>query len=161
MNILTFRILSHEKSDFIREIDIPDEKNFYDLHRGIQAACNYDNSQMTSFFMSNENWEKLQEISMLPMEENEEKKPLIMKDTLLKNNFSKKGERLLYLFDFFSVRMMFIELVKIRKMTAEEAKLNYPRIIKSEGKPPQQMQIDDFDNDSDILEPPEDETDLF
>ena len=84
-----------------------------------------------------------------------------MKNILIKDKLNAKGDRLLYLFDFFSVRMMFIELVKSRQMTAEEAKLNYPRIIKSEGNPPEQMQIDDFDNDSDILDSPEDETDLF
>ncbi|HKK69164.1 MAG TPA: hypothetical protein VJ946_13165 [Bacteroidales bacterium] len=154
MNILTFRILSPENPKFIRDIDIPDEKRFYDLHMGIQAACNYDYSQMTSFYLSNQNWEKLREISMMPMEEqNTEEAPLNMKYTLIKDKLQKKGQRLLYLFDFFSVRMMFIELVNIRKMGPEEARLNYPRVILSEGEAPQQLMVDDFDADIDLDDP--------
>jgi hypothetical protein len=153
MNILTFRILSPENPKFIRDIDVPDEKRFYDLHMGIQAACNYDYSQMTSFYMSNQDWEKLEEISMMPMEEDTEEAPLNMKNTLLKDKLEAKGQRLLYLFDFFSVRMMFIELVNIRQMGPEEAKLNYPRVIASAGEAPPQLVVDDFDADIDLDEP--------
>ncbi|MFO7879350.1 MAG: IS1096 element passenger TnpR family protein [Bacteroidota bacterium] len=149
MKILTFRILSPENPKFVRDIDIPDEKRFYDLHMGIQAACNYDYTQMTSFYLSNENWEKLEEISMMPQEEDIESKHRMMKETLLKDLLHKKGQRLLYLFDFFSVRMMFIEVVNVRDMTATEAKLNYPRVVTSEGDPPPALIVDDFDSELD------------
>ncbi|MFO7789970.1 MAG: IS1096 element passenger TnpR family protein [Bacteroidota bacterium] len=150
MKILTLRILSSENPKFIRDIDIPDEKRFYDLHMAIQAACNYDYSQMTSFYISNKKWEKLQEISMVRMDEDDDIAPELMKETLLRQYLKKKGQRLLYLFDFFSVRMMFIELVSVRKMNAKEAKLNFPRCILSEGKAPPALIVDDLDIESDL-----------
>ncbi|MFW5805058.1 MAG: IS1096 element passenger TnpR family protein [Bacteroidales bacterium] len=156
MKILTLRILSSENLKFIRDIDIPDEKRFYDLHMGIQAACGYDYSQMTSFYISNKNWEKLQEISMVRMDENDKSAPELMKETLLKKYLTKKGQRLLYLFDFFSVRMMFIEVVNVRTMTPKEAKLNYPRCILSEGKAPPELIVDDFG-----IDPDEDDDELL
>jgi hypothetical protein len=149
MKILTLRILSSENSKFIRDIDILDEKRFYDLHLGIPTACDYDYSQMTSFYISNKKWEKLQEISMVRMDEDDKNAPELMKDTLLKKYLTKKGQRLLYLFDFFSVRMLFIEVVKVRTMTAKEAKLNYPRCILSEGKAPPALIVDDYGIDPD------------
>ncbi|MGC9332060.1 MAG: IS1096 element passenger TnpR family protein [Bacteroidales bacterium] len=145
MEILTLRILSPENSNFIRDIDIPDEKRFYDLHLAIQSACDYDYSQMTSFYISNKKWEKIQEISMVRMDDDDKNAPELMKETLLKKYLCKKGQRMLYLFDFFSVRMMFIEVVRVHTMTAKEAKLNYPRCILSEGKAPPALIVDDFD----------------
>jgi hypothetical protein len=153
MNIYKFRVLSTENKDFVRDIEIPDEKRFYDLHMGIQAACEYDFSQMTSFFLSNKSWEKETEISMLEMDEDseQEEKPYYMKDVRLKDLISKTNQRLLYLFDFFSVRMMFIELVEIRPMTPKEAKLNYPICTFAEGKAPEMIIIDDFMDANSLL----------
>ncbi|MDA3911182.1 MAG: hypothetical protein PF448_07490 [Bacteroidales bacterium] len=153
MKIYKFRILSSENKDFVRDIEIPDEKRFYDLHMGIQAACDFDFSQMTSFFLSNQAWEKETEISMLEMDEDpdQEEKPHYMKDVRLKDLITKANQRLLYLFDFFSVRMMFIELVEIRTMTPKEAKLNYPICTFAEGKAPEMQIIDDVMNMEDLL----------
>jgi len=154
MNIYKFRILSPESKNFVRDIEIPDEKRFYDLHMGIQAACEYDFAQMTSFYLSNQSWEKEQEISMINMDESGDEldKPYFMKDVRLKDLISKTNQRLLYLFDFFSVRMMFIELVEIRQMTPKEAKLNYPICTFSEGEAPKMQIIDDM-MDADSLLP--------
>lgn len=143
MKIYKFRVLSSENKDFVRDIEIPDEKRFYDLHMGIQAACGYDFTQMTSFYLSNEDWEKGDEISMMVMDPDDENVPYFMKDVLLKDLIKEENQRLLYLFDFFSVRMMFIELVDIRDMSSEEAKQNYPQCSLSEGDAPEMMKIDD------------------
>ncbi|MEA1873009.1 MAG: hypothetical protein U9N51_01075 [Bacteroidota bacterium] len=153
MNIYKFRILSTESKDFIRDIEIPDEKRFYDLHMGIQAACDFDFAQMTSFYLSNKGWEREEEISMIDMDKagDEDDKPYFMKDVRLKDLISKANQRLLYLFDFFSVRMMFIELVEIRPMTPKEAKQNYPICSFSEGEAPKMQVIDDVLNVDDLL----------
>jgi hypothetical protein len=153
MNIYKFRVLSTESKDFVRDIEIPDEKRFYELHMGIQAACEYDFTQMTSFFLSNQAWEKETEISMLEIDEesDQEEKPYFMKNVRLKDLIIKPNQRLLYLFDFFSVRMMFIELVEIRQMTPKEAKLNYPICTFAEGTAPEMQIIDDVMNMEDLL----------
>ncbi len=153
MKIYKFRILSPESKDFVRDIEIPDEKRFYDLHMGIQAACDYDFAQMCSFYLSNQAWEKEEEISMIDLDEpsDEDEKPHFMKDVRLKDLITKANQRLLYLFDFFSVRMMFIELVEIRPMTPKEAKQNHPICTSSEGKAPEMQIIDDVMNVEDLL----------
>jgi hypothetical protein len=150
MQIYKFRVLSSENKEFVRDIIIPAETLFYDLHMGIQAACAYDFSQMTSFYTSNKDWEKGQEISMIDIDEQsntDDEKPLYMKDVSLNELLSTKGSRLLYLFDFFSVRMMFIELVDLWEMSPEEAKQNYPQCSYSQGSAPEMIIIDDIDDD--------------
>lgn len=161
MKIYKFRLLSSENNEFVRDIVIPDEKRFYDLHMGIQAACNYDFTQMTSFYLSNKDWEKLDEISMMKMDEtaSDEDTPYFMKDVRLNELITGNGQRLLYLFDFFSVRMLFIELVDMWDMSPEEAKQNYPQCTYTKGDAPEMLVIDDMMDSNDFLD--DDEFDDF
>ena len=163
MKIYKFRVLSSENKDFIRDIEIPDEKRFYDLHMGIQAACGYDFTQMTSFYLSNGEWEKGDEISMMAMdpESSDENTPYYMKDVRLKDLIKEENQRLLYLFDFFSVRMMFIELVDSWDMSPDEARQNYPQCSLAEGDAPEMMIIDDNMDPDDMFSDPDDLDDEF
>lgn len=152
MEVLKFRIISSENSDFIREIEIPESKQFYDLHIAIQTVCKYDSSQMTSFYLSNQEWEKLEEISMMPMDDEESETIIFnMKDVSLKDLIKNVGQRLLYLFDFFSVRMMFIELIEIKPMQEGLSLENYPRCTYSEGTAPEAIIIDDSIEDNNSI----------
>ncbi len=161
MKLYTFRILSAEDTDFVRDIKITEEHSFYDLHMAIQAACDYDFTQMTSFFLSDEDWDKGEEISMMKMDEDDsiEDSPYYMKDVLLKDLIKKDNQRLLYLFDFFSVRMMFVELLNTVEIKESNKKQSYPLCSLSEGIAPEMIIIDDnFDmNDMDLDDEFEDE----
>ncbi|HQP05220.1 MAG TPA: hypothetical protein PLP11_11530, partial [Bacteroidales bacterium] len=95
--ILKFRIISPEKENFARDIEIFDDSSFLELHEAIQLSCDYDPSIMTSFYVSNERWEKKEEIVMQIMDEEEQKESLLMDSTPLNRFFNHKGQRLIYI----------------------------------------------------------------
>ncbi len=141
--IIKYRITSREKEDFVRDIEILSDNNFFDLHKAIQVACNYDSSMLSTFYLCNNNWDKLHEIAETIIDEETQEETLIMKDTKLTFFEPFKGQRFIYIFDFFSVRSFFVEIVNIRKKKKDDANLEFPICTVSKGKAPKQIFIDD------------------
>jgi hypothetical protein len=110
-----------------------DTLTFLDLHQGIQKALDYDPLQMASFFLSNDNWEKNTEITVINMEE---EKALLMEDSLLGDYIKEENQKLLYVYDFFSERAFFLFITKIEEI--EEASFS----INVKGDVPLQIVID-------------------
>jgi hypothetical protein len=138
--IYKFRILSGESEDFIREIEINRESNFLDLHIAIQQACAYDGMQMSSFFLCDEFWERGKEFTLFKMDLGEAADKEEMAEAKLFDHISAIKEKLIYLFDFFSERGFFIEMVdKLEAVTG----ITYPRCTISEGEAPVQLMIGD------------------
>jgi len=52
--VYRFTIISDEVDDFIREIKIDSEATFFDFHKAILKATNYNDDQLTSFFTCDE-----------------------------------------------------------------------------------------------------------
>jgi hypothetical protein len=67
--VIHFLILSGEDEDFVREILIDSKSSFLDFHKAIQESVGYDQSQLASFFISDDDWEKGQEITLMQMDE--------------------------------------------------------------------------------------------
>ena len=153
--IVKFRIISGETDDFVRDIEIPSDSSFLDLHLSIQAACDFDDSMMASFYLSDADWDKGQEIVLQIIDETEQKEALLMDDLQIKQIIKAKGNRLIYMFDFFSIRFFFIEVVNIREKLPSDEKLEFPICTLCEGTPPRQILIDDLsdlDFEDDIRE---------
>ncbi|MDR0940754.1 MAG: plasmid pRiA4b ORF-3 family protein, partial [Bacteroidales bacterium] len=108
------RIISDENELFVRTIEISETDTFLSLHNAIQQACDYDESQMASFFISNDDWDKLQEITLMDMCD-EETKTLAMDSTILNEHIKQVDDKLIYVFDFFADRAMVITLTDIVK----------------------------------------------
>ena len=66
---LKFRVLldSKENNEIFRDIIIGDNENFETLYKLILNAYNFSEQQMASFYMSNDNWDKGHEISLIDM----------------------------------------------------------------------------------------------
>lgn len=147
--IYKFRAISNESDDFFRDIEIEDTDHFFSLHQLIQNSVNYDKSQIASFYTSNGNWEKLDEITIIDMSDFSKEKKYVMHKTIIKELVKKKKDKILYVFDFFSERAFFIELTDIHE--AEKGK-KYPRLVNGNGKAPVQIiegveQSDDFNTE--------------
>lgn len=144
--IIKFRIISGEKSDFVRDIEIYDDNTFLDLHKAIQAACDYDPAQLATFIMSNDNWDSGQEIILEKLDPDEQKDILLMNDVRLFEQNPKKSMKIIYIFDFFSIRSFFLEVVNVRKPEKEDKNLEYPICTLSKGKPPNQTFVDNIED---------------
>lgn len=145
--IYKFRILCDEIDEFIRVFEVPARYTFYDFHLALQKELGYDTSQIASFFISNERWDKLQEFTLADLVDIEDNKNEVtpMENAMLNDFLHDKKDRLLYIFDVFSERSLFIELVDIIDNFDEE--VDYPVCTYSAGNAPQQILIDDFNFD--------------
>jgi hypothetical protein len=113
MKIFTLTAYSKESEDFEMQISAHQDLLFSDLHQGIQQALEYDPLQMASFFTCNEDWQKLDEIALIDMGEGNSSK--LMDNCKLSDVLSEEGDKLLYLFDFFSERSFFMSITAINE----------------------------------------------
>lgn len=157
--IYHFVILSPEDEEFCREILIDSDNTFEQFHESIQENVQYDKGQLASFFMLNSEWEKEQEITLMPMDQLAESNLKIMSETKLSDLIKEKKQRLHYLFDYFGNRGFFIELLNI----GENRQLANPTCINSVGTPPVQILLDDLglDEMSEIIDNEKEEEDPF
>lgn len=138
MSIYKFRVLFDSEEEIFRDIEIKSTQNFDDLHEIIVAAYGFDNSQMASFYLSNDDWDKGQEITLFDMqiEDKEQEKVLVMADTIINTQVNCVAAHLLYAYDFLDMKNFFIELMEIK--VKEDPKAFYPRVVYSQGEAPTQ-----------------------
>jgi hypothetical protein len=139
-----FLILSGESEDFLREIAIDSDATFFNLHQAIQSSVDYDPSQIASFYMSDEDWSKGLEITLIQMDTTGKTESLIMDKVKLNELIIEKKERLIYQFDFFSNRGFFIEVIAVN----ESLKPLPAAVVRAEGEAPDQLLLDDLGLDS-------------
>lgn len=163
--IYTFRILSVEDDEYIREIEIESNSTFLDLHHSIVSCNNFDPSQMASFFICDQNWEKQKEITLFEMEGDDDDRSMDrhpMDVSVLSEFVSEKRQKLLYIFDFFTERGFFIELMNIKKKVKDQD--SYPKCTLSHSNPPVQLldplEFDDLQDSGDLDKDQEDLVDL-
>ena len=137
--IFKFRIISDENETFLRTVEISETDNFLNLHNIIFKACGYDGLQMTSFFVSNDDWDKLQEITLEDMKD-DSTKTVPMANAIISSYVNKIEDKLIYLFDFFGDRALFCTLMEIK---AEEKDTQYPICSHTTGNAPVQMLVEE------------------
>lgn len=137
--VLKFRLISNEQDDFIRDIETLDDQTFFHLHEAIQDNLHFDKSQIASFFICNQKWEKEQEITLFELSEEEAAKVLVMDNTKIGDYMQGTHDKMLYVYDVFNERLFFTELVEILKQDPSKA---YPRCSFEKGQPPQQVFMD-------------------
>lgn len=140
--IYTFRLVSDEVDNFMREIKIDADTNFLTLRNAICDATGYDKNQMSSFFLCEDGWEKSQEITLEDMGSDVSEEVYLMEESTLSDFIEDVGQRLIFTFDYLTDRSFFIEL-----KAAEPGKhLMDPLCSRSEGTPPPEaVDLDDFD----------------
>lgn len=132
--IYRFTIISDEVDDFLREIQISPEATFFDLHKAIQKSAGYNDDQMTSFFICDDDWEKEKEVTLEEMDDNPELDSWVMRETPINELVEDEKQKLIYVFDYLTDRCFFIELSEI--ITGKELKT--PQCTKQEGEAPKQ-----------------------
>lgn len=154
--IFLFRILSNENPDFFRDLVAGGTDTFLAFHRVLQKELGYDPTQLASFFITNESWEKKLEITLIDMMQEPGVKSYTMDQVTLDEYITRLNQRMLYLFDFFSERAFFIELIE---MEDEISPRPTPFIGHRQGDPPPQLALDLLMDDAaarDDMEPTDD-----
>ena len=114
-DVLKFRVLvdTEEEKDVFRDIEILANQSFLTFHNAILNAFEFSNDQMASFYLSNDNWDKGEEITLMPFDFDSGDTSKSMDDTTLGSRVSKKNQKLLYVYDFLAMWCFYIELVEI------------------------------------------------
>jgi hypothetical protein len=130
--VYKFAVLSDEDESFVREFEFLDTHTLIDFHNLIQDELEFDKSQLASFFMATDNWEKEEEFTLFDMGTGSS----TMETAVLEDIIFRKNQKLLYVFDFFNDRALFIEYTGEAK---EVEGRELPNCTNSKGIPPKQV----------------------
>lgn len=135
--IFKFVVISSEEETFLREFELDENNMLLDFHNILQEELEYDRSQMASFFTTSKKWEKEEEFTLFEMGANTTPMDeVIIDDIVIEDN-----QKLLYVFDMFNERTLFIECVGTLKPAEGRT---YPVCTRSQGKPPPQVLFSNF-----------------
>ena len=130
--VYRFVVLTDEDEAFVREFEFLDSQTLLDFHNALQEELEFDRSQIASFYMATESWEKEEEFTLFDMGAGSS----TMENAVLEEVIYRKNQKLLYVFDFFNDRALFVEYVGEAK---EVAGMEYPVCNASKGLPPKQV----------------------
>ena len=139
MAIYRFRISFEEYDDVYRDIEVRSVQTFDLLHSAIQEAIGFDATKPATFYMSNDNWKKGQEIALHKSEKSSNAGVKIMQDCRLCDFIADPHQKIYYVFDQPSQWTFFIELFKILPETEQLKK--YPVCVKFHGDAPRQYLV--------------------
>ncbi len=134
VNLFKFRVIMDTEQDVFRDIEIETESNFDSLHKAVLDAFDFEQGEMASFYLSDEEWSKGLEISLMDMGGVDEDS-LSMSTTLLSDMVMKPGDKILYVYDFMRMWIFYIELMEVKK---DKPSTIYPRVALAFGDAPSQ-----------------------
>ncbi|MGB4329684.1 MAG: hypothetical protein WBJ36_12465 [Tenuifilum sp.] len=156
--IYKFRMLSDEDKLFLRDFEVDADSTFYAFHKAIQENLGFDPGQLASFFLADEQWNKGMELTLIDMQNDTGMAAIPMERVKIKELMSNRRERLLYVYDIFADRNLFIELIDIQEPNPD---VKYPVCTASVGDAPIQL-AEDFAFEENIsMEEPNEIDELF
>lgn len=139
-----FRILIDTESDeeIFRDIQISSDIDFEQFYKAIISAFEFDGNQLASFYVSNDNWDRGQEIALMDMGlDKSVNTPFIMSETPIHKVVRSENQKLILVYDFLKMWCFLIELIEI---SAHQIEL--PTVSLSIGTPPHENDKEiDFD----------------
>lgn len=117
------------EDDIFRDLEIRQTDTLEDLHNSITQSFGLDGTEMASFYVSDDEWNQGEEISLFDMSEGLNSVRL-MNETILENTLNSTQTKLIYIYDFFNMWTFLIELAEI---TDETQGTDYPNLIFSKG----------------------------
>ncbi|WP_353778299.1 hypothetical protein [Winogradskyella sp. 3972H.M.0a.05] len=157
--IYRFRVIldNDTEDDVFRDLEIRETDTMEDLHNIITQSFGFDGMEMASFYVSDEEWNQGEEISMFGLGEGTDTTRL-MNETKINDIVHEAQTKLIYVYDFLNMWTFFVELAEI----VDEAKgADYPNLMFVHGQLPEQAPeklfesddpegFDDMDEDMDI-----------
>lgn len=116
MSALKFRVLLDTEKDqeIFRDILINDQDNFETFYKAILSAFNFEGNEIGSFFMSNDEWDKGHEISLMDMSYSDDDMGLtsVMSKSKLADFMEVPDQKIILVYDFLRMWIFLIELLE-------------------------------------------------
>jgi hypothetical protein len=102
---LKFRVLldSVKEEEVFRDIVVNDDQTFESFYQNILTAFDFSDDQMASFFVSDSDWNKGKEISLMDMSfgaDDSEDAPIQMTDLMIRQCLQDPKQRFILIYDF-------------------------------------------------------------
>lgn len=133
--IYKFVVGSEEAENFKLVIAIDSDDTFDRLRNVILDAVGYNKEQMDSFYICDDEWNKVQEVTYMDMDLDTEDDVWIMEDTHLSELIEDEGQKLKFVFDYMTERYFYMRL----KEVIPGKSLRDPLCERKEGKAPVEM----------------------
>ena len=137
MALYRFRVTFEDYDDVMREIDVKANQTFEDLHRAIHQSTGYNPEYSSSFYISNDQWTKGEEITYLPNQRRIDRGVALMDKVRLSSFIDDPHQKFYYTFNFDRPFDFHVELMKI--ILEDTPGVTYPAVIKSVGEAPKQF----------------------
>lgn len=145
--IYRFRVIldNDTEEDIFRDIEIRKTDTLEDLHNTITQSFGFDGTEMASFYLSDDDWNQGEEISLFDMSEGINSVKL-MSESIIEDIVNEDKTKLIYVYDFLSMWTFFVELGEV----VEEAEgTDYPNLMYVHGQipveaPDKTFEADDF-----------------
>jgi len=137
MALYRFRVTFEDYDDVTREIDVKSNQTFEDLHRAIHQSTGYNPEYSSSFYISNDQWMKGEEITYLPNQRRIDRGVSLMERVKLSSFIDDPHQKFYYTFNFDRPFDFHVELMKI--ILEDAPGVTYPAVIKSVGEAPKQF----------------------
>lgn len=137
MPSLKFRVLLDTLKDHevFRDIVVSDSDNFESFYTCIIESFGFENNEMASFFVSDHEWNKGEEISLMDMSFGDmDDAPKTMKNSIIRHSLESPKQRLLLVYDFLN---MWIFLIELQEILDED--VPQPKVVLSVGEITAQM----------------------
>ncbi|MCF7568216.1 plasmid pRiA4b ORF-3 family protein [Sabulilitoribacter arenilitoris] len=144
--IYRFRVIldNDTEDDIFRDLEIRETDTLEDLHNIITQSFGFDGTEMASFYVSNDQWDQGEEISLFDLSDDNSAR--LMNETSLDSVVHEAQTKLIYVYDFLSMWTFYVELAEI---VEEEEGFNYPNLMFVQGQVPDQAPEKLFEADED------------
>jgi hypothetical protein len=136
MAILKFRVYFEEDDSVYRDVAVRHTQSFLQLREIILKAYEFDSKHASTFYRSNDNWQRGREISFEKYDKPYKVEPLLMVETILGSEMKDPNQKFIFVYDFVKNWTFLVELISVSK--DEDLKMDYPILIKTEGIAPPQ-----------------------
>ncbi|MBS7567024.1 hypothetical protein KHS38_21650 [Mucilaginibacter sp. Bleaf8] len=136
MAIYRFRVTFEDYDDVVREVDVKSTQTFADLHLAIHQSIGYNPDYSSSFYISNDQWTKGEEIAYKPSQRKIDRGVALMENSKLSNFIDDPHQKFYYTSNFDRPFDFHVELVKILD---DAPGVVYPTTSKTVGEAPKQF----------------------
>lgn len=132
------RVILDVEEDVIRDIVVNEAISLEDLHFTIAKSFGFNGQEMASFYRADDQWEQGIEIPLCDMSEDDD--AISMGNCNVTDILRKTGDKLIYVYDFFSMWTFFVELIDPKVKLAGELS----KTVFSFGKTPKEAPEKEF-----------------
>jgi hypothetical protein len=111
-NSLDIRIVADTQEDIFADLRIHKENNFLTIHDFLVENFHLDKLEMSSFFYSNDDWDKGEEITLMNMNIGDDQTVKFMESITINEVFKEKKFKFLYVNDFLNMNIFYVEILK-------------------------------------------------